>query len=301
MEELIVFDSVKASNDFNNHPTLHPLVTVTDFSKAHPRKGHKMKFDIYAIILKEVECGDIMYGKNTYDYQEGTLMFIGPGQIIDVSNKTTAYQPHGVALSFHPDLLIGTRLAKLIDDYGFFSYHLNEALHLSKTEEKMIRDLFSTIDTELKLPIDKHSKKLITSNIALLLEYCERYYDRQFITREHVNVSILERFEKELNAYFTSEKPYSLGLPSVAYFADQFHLSSNYFGNLLKKETGNTAQEIIQNHLIKIAKEKMFTPKKSIKEIAFELGFKYPQHFSRVFKKIVGLTPLEFRDSTIEN
>ena len=296
MEDLILFDSIKASNDFNNHPTLHPLVTVTDFSKAKPRHGYKMKFEIYAIILKEVQCGDLLYGKNTYDYQEGTLMFIGPGQVVDVSNKTEIYQPHGVALSFHPDLIAGTRLPKLIEEYGFFSYNLNEALHLSEQEEQTIRNLFSTIDSELRLPIDKHSKKLITSNIALLLEYCERFYDRQFITREHVNTGILARFEDMLNDYFKSEKPYTLGLPMVGYFADELNLSANYFGDLIKKETGRTAQEFIQARLIEIAKDKIFEDDRPIREIAYDLGFKYPQHFVRVFKQKVGLTPTEYRN-----
>ncbi len=296
MEDAIVFDSIKTSNDFNNHPTLHPLVTVTDFSETKPRRGYKMTFEIYAIILKEVQCGDLLYGKNTYDYQEGTLMFIGPGQVLDASSKTEKYQPHGMALSFDPDLIVGTRLPKLIEEYGFFSYNLNEALHLSATEEKIIRDLFATIEAELKLPIDKHSKKLITSNIALLLEYCERFYDRQFITRQHINTGILSCFDDLLNGYFNSEKPYSLGLPSVSYFAEELNLSPNYFGDLIKKETGRTAQDFIQTKLIEIAKNKIFEDEKSVKEIAFELGFKYPQHFFRMFKKKVGLTPTEYRN-----
>lgn len=297
MKDSVLFDSIKASNDFNNQPTLHPLVSVTDFSKAKPRHGHKMTFEIYAVLLKEVQCGDLMYGKNTYDYQEGSLMFIGPGQTVDVRDKTEAYQPHGVGLFFHPDLLIGTRLSKMIDDFGFFSYNLSEALHLSESEEKTIKDVLAKIDSELRLPIDKHSRKLITSNIALLLEYCERYYDRQFITREHINSSILKKFEDELTGYLNSEKPYSQGLPSVGYFASKFNLSPNYFGDLIRKETGKSAQELIQDKLIKIAKDKIFDTTKSVKEIAFELGFKYPQHFSRVFKKSVGVSPLEFRDS----
>lgn len=295
MKNAILIDSIKTSNEFNNHPTFHPLVCVTDFSKAKPRCGHKMIFEIYAIILKQVDCGNLMYGKNTYDYQESSLIFVGPGQVLDASNLTETYQPHGLAVSFHSDLISGTRLPQLINEYGFFSYNLNEALHLSKQEEQTIKDLFYKIDTELKQPIDKHSKKLITSNIALLLEYCERYYDRQFITREHVNSAILKKFEKELYDYLNSERPYTLGLPSVRYFAGQLNFSANYFGDLVKKETGKSAQELIQAKLIEIAKDKIFDPEKSVKEVAFELGFKYPQHFSRVFKKEVGVSPLEFR------
>lgn len=297
MDDTIIFDSIKAYNDFNNHPTPHPLVSVMDFSKAEPRMGCKMKFDIYAVILKEVQCGDLIYGKNTYDYQEGTLVFIGPGQTLDVSNKTSIYQPVGRGLTFHHDLIIGTPLAHQLDEYGFFSYRLSEALHLSSEEQITILGCLSKIESELKRPIDKHSKKLITSNIGLFMDYCERFYDRQFITREHVNTGVLAQFEDLLNSYFKSEKPYSLGLPSVGYFAEELHLSANYFGDLVKKETGRSAQEYIQTKLIEIAKDKIFDDQKSVKEIAFELGFKYPQHFNRLFKQKVGVTPNEYRHS----
>jgi AraC-like DNA-binding protein len=220
---------------------------------------------------------------------------VGPGQVVDVSNKTDIYQPSGRGLTFHPDLILGTPLARQIDEYGFFSYNLSEALHLSPEEQQTIVDCFLKIENELKRPVDKHSRKLIASNIGLLLDYCERFYDRQFITRAHVNNGILGRFEESLNNYFASEKPYSLGLPSVSYFADELHLSVNYFGDLIKKETGRSAQESIQTKLIEIAKDKIFGSEKSVKEIAFELGFKYPQHFSRLFKKRVGYTPQEYR------
>ncbi len=296
MNEELTFDTIKAYNDFNNHPTLHPLVSIMDFSKAKPRHGYKMKFNIYAIILKEVQCGDLVYGKHHYDYQEGTLVFIGPGQVLDVTNKSDIYQPVGRGITFHPEFIFGTPLAKLIDEYGFFSYNLNEALHLSPDEQQTILDCLSKIEGELLRPIDKHSKKLIASNIGLFLDYCGRFYDRQFITRENVNKGILSRFESLLNGYFKSEKPYSLGLPSVAYFADQLHLSANYFGDLIKNETGITAQEFIQTKLIEIAKDRIFDSGKSVKEIAFELGFKYPQHFNRLFKQKVGVTPNEYRN-----
>lgn len=296
MDHLRVFDTVQTYNDFNNHTTEHPLVSILDLSKAEPRHGYKMTFGIYTIILKEVQCGDLMYGKHTYDYQEGTLVFIGPGQVIDVSNKKDYYQPKGRALTFHPDSIVGTSLAKQIDEYGFFSYRLNEALHLSTQERQTILDCFTKIQDELQRPIDKHSKKLIVSNIGLFLDYCERFYDRQFITREHVNTGVLSRFEELLNSYFKSEKPYSMGLPSVSYFAEELNLSPNYFGDLVKKEMGKSAQEFIQSKLIDIAKDKVFGSDKSVKEIAFELGFKYPQHFSRLFKQKVGVTPNEYRN-----
>jgi AraC-like DNA-binding protein len=296
MEKAFNFDTIAQYNAFNNHETLHPMVSVIDFSKANERTGSRMTFGLYGIILKEIHCGDLKYGCNHYDYEEGTLVFIAPGQVIDVENKVDYYQPVGHGLLFHPDLIKGTSLAKIMDDYSFFSYNTNEALHLSEKERKTIFDCFELIKNELNQSVDKHSKRLIASNIELFLNYCERFYDRQFITRENVNKGILEKFEVQLNSYFSSEKPYNIGLPSVAYFADELHLSANYFGDLIKKETGKSAQEYIQNKIIDIAKNKLFDSDKTINEIAFELGFKYSQHFSRLFKQRVGYTPNAFRN-----
>lgn len=202
----------------------------------------------------------------------------------------------GHGLVFHPDLLLGTTLSKTIKEYSFFSYNTNEALHLSAKERQLVLDLFSKINDELQQSVDKHSKKLIASSIDLFFNYCERFYDRQFITRENVNKGILERFEELLNAYFSSDKPIEVGLPSVAYCADELHLSANYFGDLVKKESGKTAQEYIQNKIIEIAKDKVFDSTKTVNEIAYEMGFKYPQHFSRLFKQRTGVTPNAFRN-----
>ena len=298
MENHLILDSISTYNEFCGSPTLHPLVSVINYFEAPPRKGFKATWGFYSIILKEVQCGDLVYGKQTYDYQESTLVFFGPGQTVDSSARKEITQPMGLGLCFHPDLIAGSYLKERIEELGFFSYQVNEALHLSLLEKQTILDCLNKIEDELTRPIDKHSKKLILANIGLFLDYCERFYDRQFITREHVNAGILSRFEKSLNAYFKSEKPYTLGLPSVAYFADELNLSANYFGDLVKKETGKSAQEQIQNVLIRVAKDKIFDSEKSVKEIAFELGFKYPQHFSRLFKQQVGITPLEFRASS---
>ncbi|MBB6369679.1 helix-turn-helix domain-containing protein [Chryseobacterium shigense] len=296
MEKTYNFDTVSQYNAFNNHETQHPLVSILDFSKAKERTGSRMTFGLYCIFLKEVHCGDLKYGCNHYDYEKGTLVFISPGQVIDVENKVDYYQPMGHGLVFHPDLVKGTSLGKNLGEYSFFNYNTNEALHLSDKERKIVFDCFSQIENEIRQMVDKHSKKLIASNIELFLNYCERFYDRQFITRENVNKGILERFEELLNSYFISEKPYHIGLPSVAYFADELHLSANYFGDLIKKETGKSAQEYIQNKIIDIAKNKIFDNNKTINEIAFELGFKYPQHFSRLFKNRVGFTPNKYRN-----
>jgi AraC family transcriptional activator of pobA len=295
MDNLIRFETVNDYNTFNKNETLHPLVSVVDLSKADPRAACSMYFGFYTVFLKEVKCGDLRYGKNTYDYQEGTLVFIAPGQVVTVTNNGEIYQPKGYALVFHADLIHGTSLGKHINEYSFFGYQSNEALHISERERKIVLDCFSKIQYELEHAIDKHSKRLIASNIEMLLNYCIRFYDRQFITRDTVHKGILERFENLLNEYYQSEKPQAIGLPSVAYCAGELNLSANYFGDLIKKETGKTAQEYIQSKLIDVAKEKIFDQNKSVSEIAYELGFKYPQHFTRLFKQKTGHTPNEYR------
>lgn len=294
MESYISFDTIGQYNNFNNNETRHPLVNVVDLSKAGPRTHQRLHFGFYTVFLKEIKCGDLRYGCNYYDYEEGTLVFVAPGQVIGVENPEY-YQPQGKALIFHPDFIRGTSLGKHIQDYSFFSYEVHEALHLSETERKVIYDCLHKIESELQHAIDKHSKTLIVTNIELLLNYCIRFYDRQFITRDVVNKGILERFEEMLNAYFNSDKPQLLGLPSVAYCAEQLHLSANYFGDLVKKETGKSALEHIQAKVMNMAKEKIFHPRKSLSEIAYELGFKYPQHFTRLFKQRMGQTPQEYR------
>lgn len=295
MDNIVRFDSVNQYNAFNAHETFHPLVSVIDLSKSQPRQNSRMNFGFYTVFLKEIKCGDLRYGCNYYDYQEGTLVFVAPGQVIGVENNGEYYQPQGYALVFHPDLISGTSLGNRINDYTFFSYEVYEALHLSERERQIIFDCFSKIEFELKQTIDKHSKTLIVSNIELFLNYCVRFYDRQFITRDNAHKGILERFENLIGDYFRSDKPQTLGLPSVGYCANQLNLSANYFGDLIKKETGKSAQEYIQLKLMNIAKEKIFDRRKSVSEIAYELGFKYPQHFSRSFKQHVGLSPNEYR------
>jgi AraC-like DNA-binding protein len=294
MDKILTFNTISEYNAFNNNETLHPLISVVDLSKADPRSGSRMFFGFYVVFLKQVICGDLVYGRNTYDYQEGTLVFLSPGQVIGNTNSEI-YQPKGYALVFHPDLIHGTNLGKRIHDYSFFSYETREALHISDRERQMVMDCFSKINYELDHAIDKHSKKLVASNVELFLDYCQRFYDRQFITREHVHQGILEKFEGLLNEYFTSDKTQTIGLPSVAWCASELNLSANYFGDLVKKETGKSAQEYIQSRIIDLAKEKIFDQSKSISQVALELGFKYPAHFTRLFKQRVGYTPNEYR------
>ena len=276
--------------------TRHPLITVFDFSKCTRHgefpEGHSCGF--YTIFLKDAICGDLKYGRNYYDYQEGTLVFLAPHQVIKIENRQP-HTPKGWALMFHPDLIRGTSLARSMKDYTFFSYEVFEALHLSEQERQTILECFHNIVSELNHNIDKHSQRLIVSNIELFLNYCTRYYDRQFITRSHINSDILSRFENLLDEYFKTDLPQREGLPTVKYCADKLHLSPNYLGDLLKKETGKSAQEHVQLKLIETAKEKMYEKDKSVSQIAYELGFEYPQYFSRLFKKRTGMTPNEYR------
>ncbi|MBS1947694.1 MAG: helix-turn-helix transcriptional regulator [Bacteroidetes bacterium] len=296
MDNIRRFETINDYNVFNNNETLHPMVSVVDLSKADPRQGSKMYFGFYTIFLKDVKCGDLTYGKQTYDYQEGTLVFLAPGQVAGLNSNGETYQPKGYALIFSADLIHGTPLGKHIEDYTFFSYQSTEALHVSERERKIVLDCFSKIEYELEHAIDKHSKTLIVDNIELFLNYCIRFYDRQFITRENIHKGIVEKFETLLNKYYQSDKPQTIGLPSVGYCADELHLSAGYFGDLIKKETGVSAQAYMQAKVIDVAKERIFDQSKSISEIAYDLGFKYPQHFTRLFKQKTGVTPVEYRN-----
>ena len=298
MKKVLNVNTIAEYNNMVGYQTYHPLVSVIDFSKATPSERadvQALNFGFYTIFYKQDKHCDIRYGRNYYDYQEGTLVFIAPGQVVSIEEDGSDYKPSGTVLLFHPDLIRGTSLGNGIKDYTFFSYDVHEALHLSEEEKQIVFECFRKIEYELKRSIDKHSKKLIVSNIELFLNYCTRFYDRQFITRDHANSGVLEKFERLLNEYLLSEKPQTDGIPSVAYFADRLHLSSNYFGDLIRKETGKSALEHIQAKLIDVAKEKIFQYNKSVSEIAYELGFKYPNHFSRFFKQQVGTTPNEYR------
>lgn len=296
MDEILRLDTISEHDAFYHKENLHPQVSVMDFDGRVPEiYASRMNFGFYIIYLKDVVCGDLKYGKHTYDYQDKTLVFVAPGQVIKVDINTD-YQPQGYALLFHPDLIRGTSLGNNIDDYTFFSYESKEALHLSEKERKIVLDCFEKIIYELEQGIDRHSKKLLVDNIELFLNYCVRFYDRQFITRTEVNNDVVVRFEKLLNDYFQDDKPQVTGLPSVAHFADEFNLSTNYFGDLIKKETGKTALEYITLKLISIAKQQILENQKTINEIAYNLGFKYPAHFTRAFKKSTGMTPVEYRN-----
>lgn len=297
MDEIHRIDTVKQYNDTLGVDTLHPLVSVVDFDNMPTYHYFKRYMGIYAIFLKYIKCGDMRYGNQPYDYADGTLVFIAPGQVYGIEGEGEPIKPQGKALVFHPDLIANTHLGSKIKDYPFFSYAVHEALHLSKKERVAINDCFDKIAYETEQNLDKHSKTLLVSHIELFLNYCLRFYDRQFITRSHANKDILFRFEQLLDAYFRSEQPLKLGIPAVRYCADQLHLSANYFGDLIKKETGSTALDYIQSKIINEAKIMLGDNKKQISEVAQQLGFTYQQHFTRLFKQKTGVTPHEFRNS----
>lgn len=296
-----LINNMETVNDFCTRyytSALHPLVTFMDLNELTRRPQGEieaLRFNFYGVFLKQGQHCILKYGRKNYDYQDGTLVFIGPGQVVNITTDHENYVPSGYALLFHTDLLHGTHLGENMERYSFFSYEVNEAVHLSVRERHIVLDCFDKIKYELEQGIDKHSKSLIVSNIELFLNYCMRFYDRQFITRETENLGIVGTFESALNKYLTSGKARELGAPTVSYFAEEMHLSPNYFGDVVKKETGRSAQEYIQAKLIEVAKEKIFDPELSVSEIAYELGFKYPQHFSRLFKKKVGYSPNEYR------
>ncbi|MEO5603325.1 MAG: AraC family transcriptional regulator [Cyclobacteriaceae bacterium] len=273
MDKIEKLINVAQFNSRRGQETLHPLVSILDQSKSIPIRAYRQLSEIYVIFLKDLKCEDFKYGRNTYDYQEETLLFIAPGQVFgfDLPDERMV-QPTGWALVFHPDFIRGTSIGRKMDKYGFFSYDAKEALHISGREKQIVLDCFKKIKEELERGIDKHSKMLIVSNMELFLNYCVRFYDRQFITRETVNKDVLTKFEIMLKEYFESDLPKTTGLPTVAYCAGELSLSANYFGDLVKKETGKSALEYIQAKVINLAKERIFDRSKSISEIAYEIG-----------------------------
>lgn len=296
MNKILNLDNVNQYNDLYGLDTLHPLISVVDLNKA--TRGVdvlRIHYGVYALFLKLEKSCDIRYGRQTYDYQEGTIVCFAPGQIAETVRTTDRIQSNAYGILFHPDLLHGTPLGKSIKKYTFFSYEVNEALHVSEEERDIILNCLKIIRLELEHSVDKHSKSLLATHIELLLGYCLRFYERQFVTRSHSNHDVLTRLESMLEQYFENGQAEQNGLPTVKYIADKLCLSPNYFGDMFKKETGKTPQEYIQNKVIELAKERIADTKDTVSQIAYSLGFQYPQHLSRIFKKRVGCTPNEYR------
>ncbi len=298
MKPIINIQSISDINHFVRHKTKHPLVTVIDFSKTDEamEEGIRVSCDFYSIMFKNYCANHMRYGRQSYDFQEGSLICIAPKQVVTMDTEIEKKDNMmGWGLFFHPDLLRGTALGAKMKDYTFFSYETAEALHLSEKEKEILYDCIKKIETELQENIDSHSQTLIVSNIELLLNYCSRYYGRQFITRKNSNSNIVGQIERILTEYFKDPKLSESGLPTVKYLSDKVHLSAGYLSDLLKKETGMNAQDHIHYYLIEEAKNILLNTNHSVGEIAHSLGFEYPQYFSKLFKLKTGATPIEYR------
>lgn len=294
--DTINLDSIDAYNKLYGLPTCNPLATVIDLKKATKRFDRlRMNYGVYALFLKNTATCSLKYGREYYDYQEGTVVCFAPGRIIDVDSSDEPLAPDVTGLMFHPDLICGTPLAERINSFGYFRYSQKEALHLSEKEKRIFSDCLAKISEELEYPVDNHSSALIAANIQLLLEYLSRFYDRQFITRHNANSSVVAEFEKALTAIFSAGNNID-EVPKVSYFAEKANLTPGYFGDLIKRETGCTPQEIISLRLIAEAKRRLVATDNDISIIAYDLGFQYPQHFTRLFKCITGKSPSAFRN-----
>lgn len=294
MEEIFI-NTIQDFNDYQGVETLHPLVSVVHVENTKHIKECVMHYGLYAIYLKENKGCKLSYGRTPYDFDEMTVTSFAPGQVVNVEPNPDVPFAKFTALVFHPDLLNRTALGRQINRYEFFGYSSTEALHLSAQEVEVFRGVLAMIEQELHRAIDKHTRELIVSNIELLLNYCLRFYDRQFITREEINHTVVKKFIKLLDDYI-STKALRDGLPMVAYFADKCCLSNGYFGNLVRVETGRTAKDIIADHVLAYAKQLLNDEALTITMISNRLGFEYPQHFVRFFKSHTGKTPSAYRN-----
>ena len=283
---------------FGLEKPLHPLITVIrewpkidfDFGNA------KVTSELYLLGMKGNVKGSFSYGRNSYDYEEGTLAFIAPNQVTVFDNTETELDHNGWNILFHPDLIRKSNLGKTIKDYSFFEYDINEALHTSTKEKKILTDLVERIEIELQQNIDKHSQELLIVNLESIIKYCHRYYDRQFYTRTNLNKDFIVRFEKFLEVYFASDELENKGIPTVTQCGKALNMSGSYLSDLLKLETGRSAKDHIHGYLLEKAKSLLLNSTFSISEIAYDLGFEYPQHFSKLFKSKTGNSPSEYRN-----
>lgn len=281
----------------------HPLISLIDYSKIRPTAvNNEIRWvqEFFTISLKRNVVGKFRYGQQSYDFDEGVMTFFAPEQLITVQlieEDLTTNQPSGHILAIHPDFFYGTSLANKMKKYPFFHYSVSEALFLSEKEEQIVKELFGNIESEYQANLDEFSQDIIISQVDLLLNYAERFYKRQFLTRKVTNHQILDTLETVMEAYFTNQIAEQQGVPKVNYLADQVHLSSDYLSSMLKSLTGQTTQQYIHNTLIEKAKVKLSTTALSVSEIAYQLGFEHPQSFNKLFKTKTKQTPLQFRMS----
>lgn len=277
---------------------LHPLISLISEATVReemitPDGPHVLNF--YKISYRPKYSGKLKYGQGYYDFDEGGLLFAAPGQIVGGNTDEEVMGCSTFALLIHPDFLLGYSLAKRIKEYGFFSYSANEALHLSAKEKETIISIFKIIQDELNNKIDDFSQDVMVSQIALLLNYANRFYKRQFITRRAANNNLLQKLEELLDSYFNNDRSLTQGIPTVQYLSEQMNMSPGYLSDMLRSLTGQNAQQHIHEKLIEKAKEKLSTTRLTVSEVAYELGFEHPQSFSKLFKTKTNLSPLEFR------
>ena len=300
MKKIIHVNSISEVHDFFGFPKpKHPLVSVLPIDERMTKFDYgdlNYTYCFYQISLKAGIQGTLSYGRNSYDFNEGTITFIKPNQLVKVENSADYQGGSGWTLIFHPDLIRKSELGKTIENYSFFNYEVNEALHLSEEEKKSLTELANKIEKEYQQNIDRHSQEIIIANIEMILKYCKRYYDRQFYTRTNLNQDIVTKFENVIREYYSSDQPFENGILSVKYCAQQLTMSPNYFGDLIKNETGRSAKDHIQEYIIEKAKTKIIGTNQSISEIAFSLGFEFPQGLNRLFKAKTGMSPKKYRN-----
>lgn len=304
MNQVIEIKKVSQMHQMGGLPKpKHPLVSVIhnrDIKTVASIQGVKIINHLYTIILKSSNvCSSFSYGRNSYDHEEGTLVFTSPGQVMKFENEvseTDQIDSEGWSLVFHPDILRKSNLSEKISKYSFFQYDSNEALHVSEQEKTSLEDLLEKIVQEYSQVLDRHSQHLILSNIELFLDYCLRFYDRQFFSRTNLNIDTISKFERFLINYYDNGQANQNGIPSVEHCAKKLNLSPNYLSDLLRRETGKTTLEHIHHFLIEKAKNSLLRSSDTISGIAYTLGFEYPQHFSNLFKSKTGLSPKEFRN-----
>ncbi len=301
MENIFKVENISLLNEvLGQEPPKHPMISVVDFSKVDFNTlGHlrqqKVTTAFYSIILKQLKKGSIKYGRRHLDFQNGSLFFTAPNQVVNIESPELSECKYNWGIYFHPNLILGTMLYHKMAGYTFFNYGANEVLHIAEDEKHSLTEILNSLKKEINRPIDKHTKKVLSSNLELILNHCERYYDRQFITREEVNKHVVTTLNHYLSEYFSSDLPLNNGLPTVKDCAEKVHLSPNYLSDLLRKETGKSTQDLIHYHVLKVAKNRLLNSDNSISQIAFSLGFEYPQYFGKLFKRKEGITPLEFR------
>jgi len=296
MEQPYIIENIHQVNRDKGEQTLHPLITVYAQEGKPAMPARLYRTDVYMIFLKNSHCADIVYGRKKYDYEEGTLVFMAPGQEFGLEYVgLPPSKPNGWSIAFHPDLLKGTSLQKAIRQFQFFNYSVHEALHISQKERVSINELLLKLKHELENPVDKHSREIIVSHLDMFLKYCQRFYERQFHTRAQEEINLSQRIQEILDHYMSDRDLLKTGPPTVSYCATKLSLSANYFGDLVRQQLGIGAQEFIQTYLISLAIEKLSHGSMSVKEIAYDLGFEYPNHFSRFFKNQTGVSPSDYK------